>query len=212
MSLVYVDSSPLGDIEDESEIVVPKIISEEEIFTMPYRSFRIKPDPLKALPPAFRVESSADGLGPWTLTDVILAAELIALGEGYYRLDAVNAPPDQYVRVLPTDGVLVGSPFRTYPPHPTDTATFTVEVDTVDGGMGIVAGLEFSSTPKAVFAGVGIKTATGQAITTTAADGKASLTLPADAGIFVLRLGRGSVEIDTAGRGATTVNFADLLP
>jgi hypothetical protein len=174
------------------------------------RSFQLTPGPKPAT--TYIVEASADNLGPWATTDTIDAAALVDLLDGTYRLDAPLSPTDQYARIIPTDGTLSDNPKRIYSPHPTDTATFTVAVDTVDGGMGIVAGLEFSSTPKAVLTGAGIKTATGQAITTTAADGTASLTLPADAGIFVLRLGRGSVEIDTAGRGATTVNFADLLP
>jgi hypothetical protein len=184
------------------------------------RSFLVTPGAPAAV--TYVVEASADGLTEWATTDTIDAAALVDLLDGSFRLDAALSPTDQYARLIPADkapvggvfpvGTLFGAPNRTYPPHATDTATFTVEVDTVDGGMGIVAGLEFSSTPKAVLTGAGIKTATGQAITTTAADGTASLTLPADAGIFVLRLGRGSVEIDTAGRGATTVNFADLLP
>lgn len=212
MSLIYVDSSPLGDIEDESEIVVPKIISEEEVFTMPYRSFRIKPDPLKALPPAFRVESSADGLGPWTLTDVILAAELIDLGEGFYRLDAVNAPPDQYVRVLPTDGVLVGSPFRIYPPCPTATGGFTVFVYTADAGMGVVSGVEFAAVPKGKSAvAAGDKTIIQERRTATDALGYASLTPPADAGLFTLSLGRHRASIDTAGKSGLVVNFKDFI-
>lgn len=174
------------------------------------RSFRITPGAPAAT--SYDVEASADGLAPWSVTDTVAAASLVDLGGGTYRLDAPNAPTDQYVRIIPGDGTLTAAPNRVYPPAPADPATFTVEVDTVDGGMGIVAGLEFSTMPKTDLVGAGVKTATGKKATVTDAAGHASLTLPADAGLFVLRLGRGSVEIDTAGRAGTVVNFADLLP
>jgi hypothetical protein len=171
------------------------------------------------------IDASATSLGPWIVTDTIPDTSLVDLLDGTHRLDAPNAPTDQYVRIRVMAGSLTSTPERTYPPHPTEPGVFNLYVDTVTLGMGIADGLIFASAPVGSYVVAGQKLGAALASVKTGASpwapGHAELTPPADVGNIRITLTRidGPVTervieviVDTTGLGGQSINFATLLP
>jgi hypothetical protein len=171
------------------------------------RSFQLTPGPKPAT--TYIIEASADNLGPWATTDTIDASALVDLLDGTYRLDAPLSPPDQYVRIIPTDGTLYGAPNRTYPPHPTEPGVFSIRANTVDAGMGVVAGVSFTAQAKTQ-APVGTKTIVTRKVVRSNAEGDAVLDIPADAGLYVITLDKTSKRLQTEGLSGQALFWTDI--
>jgi hypothetical protein len=171
------------------------------------RSFQLTP----GIPAAttYLIEASADNLGPWATTDTIAAAALVDLLDGTYRLDAPMSPPDQYVRIIPTDGTLSDNPKRVYPPQPTEPGVFEVYVYASTVGLAAVPGWVFSATA-VKGSSVGDITVVLPSPTQTNAEGYALLQLSADVGVITVSLGGISRVVDSTGRSGQIMAFADL--
>jgi hypothetical protein len=171
------------------------------------RSFQLTPGTPAAT--TYIIEASADNLGPWATTDTIDAAALVDLLDGTYRLDAPLSPPDQYVRIIPTDGTLFGTPLRTYPPQPTDPGVFEVYVYASTVGLAAVPGWVFAAAA-VKGSSVGDKTVVLPSPTQTNAEGYAILQIMADVGVITVSLGGISRVVDSTGRAGQIMAFADL--